>query len=98
MFKGLIHEFHLVRRLMIDRRIPLWKKAIPVLALVYVISPLDLIPDVLIGLGQLDDLGILLGSIQLFKSTIPDYILREHLEVLAGQVIEVKDYEVIGPD
>lgn len=37
-----------------------WKKIIIVLlALLYVISPLDLIPDVIPVIGWLDDLGVL---------------------------------------
>ena len=39
---------------------PKWKKIIIVLlALIYVISPLDLIPDVIPVIGWLDDLGVL---------------------------------------
>ncbi len=98
MFRYIIYEARLVWRLMQDARIPVWKKLIPLAALVYVFSPFDFIPDFLIGLGQLDDLGILVGSVQLFKSMIPEYILREHLEVLEGQVIDVQDYHVIDDE
>lgn len=44
-----------------DPRIPFWAKAaIPAMAAVYVISPVDLIPDFLVGAGQLDDIGVML--------------------------------------
>ena len=47
--------------LMRDPRIPFWAKAaIPAVAAAYVISPVDLIPDFLIGVGQLDDIGVML--------------------------------------
>ena len=47
--------------LMRDPRIPFWAKAaIPAAAAAYVISPVDLIPDFLIGVGQLDDIGVIL--------------------------------------
>lgn len=47
--------------LMRDPRIPFWAKAaIPAAAAAYVISPVDLIPDFLIGAGQLDDIGVIL--------------------------------------
>jgi uncharacterized membrane protein YkvA (DUF1232 family) len=42
-------------------QIPFWAKAaIPAVAAAYVISPVDLIPDFLIGAGQLDDIGVML--------------------------------------
>ncbi len=46
-------------------------KALPLLAAAYVISPLDFIPDVIPVLGQIDDLGILLISIEGFIKLCP---------------------------
>lgn len=47
--------------LMRDPRIPFWAKAaIPAVAAAYVISPVDLIPDFLVGAGQIDDIGVML--------------------------------------
>lgn len=94
MIEKILDEAQLIWRLLWDRRVPVWAKLIPAAAVVYILSPVDLIPDLLIGLGQLDDLGILLASLRLFKSQIPDYIIQEHLEVIAGSVIEVRDYKV----
>ena len=95
MFEKIKNEAELIWRLLLDYRVEWWKKAIPLLAIVYVLSPFDLIPDILIGLGQLDDLGVLLGSIKVFKSLIPQYIIAEHKEIISGAVIEARDYEVI---
>lgn len=98
MFDAIVKELRLVWRLLLDRRVPLWAKGIPLAAVIYVLSPLDLIPDVLLGLGQLDDLGILLGGLRLFRSVIPEYIVQEHLELIEGDVIEVSDYKVVDQD
>lgn len=95
MLERMLDEAQLIWRLLWDKRVPLWTKLIPAAAVLYVISPLDLIPDILIGLGQLDDLGILLGSLRVFKSLVPDYIIEEHAQVVAGAVVEVRDYKVI---
>ena len=40
-------------RLLCDRRVPLWPKAVLVGTLVYVASPIDLLPDLLPLVGQL---------------------------------------------
>lgn len=42
-----------------DRRVPLWRKAVGILAVVYLFSPVDFVPDVLPVIGWLDDLGLL---------------------------------------
>lgn len=78
MIRALLDQVMLTWRLIRDPRVPLWAKGIPLLAVVYILSPIDVIPDVLIVLGQLDDLGILIGAMRLFESVAPAYIVEEH--------------------
>lgn len=78
MLRAIIEQLLLTWRLFRDPRVSLWSKAIPVLAVAYVLSPIDLIPDFIIGLGQLDDLGIVLGAMRLFESVTPEFIVQEH--------------------
>ncbi|MGC9360393.1 MAG: YkvA family protein [Anaerolineae bacterium] len=59
-------------RLFVDPRVPLWAKALPVSALVYVLWPMDVLADVIPGLGQLDDLTILVLAIEAFIRLCPD--------------------------
>ena len=49
----------LLARLMKDSRVPTAEKALFAAAIVYVISPLDLIPDILPVLGYADDAAVL---------------------------------------
>ena len=54
-------------RLFRDPAVPLWVKLLTVaLALLYVFFPVDLIPDPILGLGQADDLVVLLALLKLF--------------------------------
>jgi uncharacterized membrane protein YkvA (DUF1232 family) len=46
-------------RAWVSPRTPIWVKILPVLALVYALSPLDLIPDILPVLGWIDDILLL---------------------------------------
>ena len=39
----------------------------------YSIYPMDLIPDFILGLGQLDDIGVILACWKLVKSDVEDY-------------------------
>jgi uncharacterized membrane protein YkvA (DUF1232 family) len=58
--------------------VPLLTKALPVLAAFYVISPLDFVPDVVPVLGQLDDLGLLLLTLELFLRFCPPAAVAFH--------------------
>lgn len=86
---GLIEQTRLAWRLFRDPRVPAIKQAIPVLAAIYVLSPIDLIPDFLLGLGQFDDLGILIAgviaAINLLPKLAPPEITAEHLAAIRGQ-------------
>ncbi len=100
MLQVVINELRLTWRLIRDPRVPMWTKIIPFAGLIYVLSPLDLIPDVLIGLGQLDDLGVILAGLRLFQTFSPAYVVDEHRAALEGdtqaEVIDAPRYSVRG--
>ena len=54
-----------VRLMMGDDRVPMYVKIIPVLLLVYLTSPIDLVPDFIPVLGYLDDVVIALLALAL---------------------------------
>lgn len=82
----MVRTLRLVWRLLNDPRVPfLLKLTIPA-ALVYVVSPVDLIPDVILGLGQLDDLGVVILAIGMFIQFCPPDIVEEHRRAIAGQM------------
>jgi uncharacterized membrane protein YkvA (DUF1232 family) len=76
----------LFSRLIEDARVPLTSKLLLVGLLAYVVLPADLVPDFLIGVGQLDDLAVILGGLRLFLSLCPPQVVQEHLRAIsAGQ-------------
>ncbi len=81
-------QLRLAWRLFRDQRVPAWTKLIPPLALTYVILPVDLIPDLAIGLGQLDDIAVLLLGLKLFIELSPPDVVREHLRALGARLEE----------
>jgi uncharacterized membrane protein YkvA (DUF1232 family) len=58
-----------------DGRVPLWIKSVVPLSFLYLISPLDFIPDVVLGFGQLDDLGVILLGVALFLKLCPPNVV-----------------------
>src|SRR5262245_34004035 len=70
----------MVIRLLKDPRVPLSGKLVFGLALAYLLSPLDLIPDFVFPIiGHLDDLGVLLAGVKYLIRQTPPPIIEEHL-------------------
>ena len=70
-------------RLFRDRRVPVLPKALLVLTLVYVVSPLDLIPDFVPVIGEMDDVVVVLSGLWLFVRLCPPEVVRETVHQIA---------------
>ena len=87
--KEAVRQLRLAWRLFLDRRVPLWTKVVPPVALAYVLSPIDILPDIPpMGLNQLDDIAVVLLGIKLFIELAPPEVVREHLRELGAQIEE----------
>ena len=53
-----------------DSNTPQWVKAAIVAALLYLINPIDAVPDPLPGVGYSDDLSVLIGALGTIKAHI----------------------------
>ena len=73
----------LFSRLIRDPRVSLRAKLLLAGIFGYVIVPTDLLPDFLIGLGQLDDLAILLMGLKFFLKLCPSDEVEEHLRAVS---------------
>jgi uncharacterized membrane protein YkvA (DUF1232 family) len=69
-------------QLMQDSRVPMWAKAIPVLAALYIFSPIDILPDFFLALGQVDDILILTMALEFFTRMAPSEVVEEHRKKL----------------
>jgi uncharacterized membrane protein YkvA (DUF1232 family) len=68
----------LLTRLMRDRRVSMRRKAFIGAVIIYVVSPVDLIPDFVIGIGRLDDLVLVSLAIDHLMSGTDEAVVREH--------------------
>ena len=73
----------LVWALLRDSRVPGQQKLILAGIGAYLVLPLDLIPDFVPVLGQLDDLAVVLLGLDLFIRSAPQEIVDEHLAKIA---------------
>ena len=97
---GVIRDFilrvKLILRLVGDRRINPWLKVIPVAGLAYLISPFDLIPDIMLPvIGELDDAAVLWLTNYLFIELCPPEIVREHVKALGASTSRNEDDDII---
>lgn len=76
MMTNIINQLRLVWLLMNDSRVSMWAKSVVPLSLLYTISPVDFIPDVILGVGQLDDLGVILLGLALFVKLSPQPVVE----------------------
>ncbi|AJS59296.1 YkvA family protein [Paenibacillus sp. IHBB 10380] len=56
----------------VDAKTPLWAKGIAFGALAYFVSPIDVIPDVIIGLGFTDDAALIAAGIRAISGQVTD--------------------------
>ncbi len=68
----------LMGRLLTDSRVPTVEKALFVAAIVYVISPLDFIPDVFPFIGQVDDVYVVALTLLRLVNRTDESVVREH--------------------
>lgn len=70
-------KLRLGRDLFRDRRVPLWSRFVAVALVVYLASPIDILPDFLPGIGMLDDLLIVMIGAGLLLRSVPPYVIEE---------------------
>ena len=68
----------LLGRLLKDSRVPKTEKALFLAAIVYVISPIDFIPDVIPFVGQVDDTYLVALTLLRLVSRTDESVLREN--------------------
>ena len=97
---GVVRDFilrvKLILRLVGDKRVNPWLKLIPIAGLVYLVSPIDLIPDIALPIiGELDDAAVLWITNYFFVELCPPEIVREHVKALSASSSAVDDGDIV---
>src|SRR4030043_1537812 len=75
----------LLWRLLKDRRVPWWARALLPALLLYLALPVDLIPDFIPVLGHLDALLVMLLVVAILLRAVPPEATEEHLSSLESR-------------
>jgi uncharacterized membrane protein YkvA (DUF1232 family) len=76
-----------------DDRIPIAPRIIALALVLYIASPIDLLPDFIPVIGYFDDILIVLVGAGLLLRSIPRYIIEEHVSRYEEQAREAKTLE-----
>ena len=68
----------LFKRLLTDPRVEWWRKALLVAVIVYLASPIDLVPDFIPVAGQLDDAVLVILAVRVLLHGSGPHLLAEH--------------------
>lgn len=83
---NMIDHVRLAWRLLRDERVSALKYLLPALLAVYVFSPVDMVPDLFLGIGQVDDVGAIIVAamilIRLLPRVAPADVVAEHRQDL----------------
>lgn len=82
---GLWQQLRLVYKLFLDPEVPIYLKVLPIAAVAYLLFPFDFIPDVIPGLGQIDDITILVLGAKMFIEMAPQQAVARHLRSMRAQ-------------
>lgn len=61
-----------------DERTPLLTKALPWASVLYLLMPIDVVPDILPFIGQLDDIGVLIVLLAIAFKMVPRDVWQEY--------------------
>ena len=81
----------LALRLLRDPRVPMAAKAIFGVMVVYMLSPLDIVPDWMPVVGQADDIVVLMAGLNLFLRACPKWLVEEHEDAIGTRRDDRRD-------
>ncbi len=85
LLKALLFDVRLAWRLVREPRVPLLTKAVVPIAALYFVSPIDLLPDFIPVLGEMDDLVVAYGALKMFINLCPPAAEAFHRAALEGR-------------
>ena len=83
LIQDVVRHIKLIWLLIKDKRVNVFLKILPIASLVYLVSPIDMLPGMVLPIiGALDDAAIIWIGTSLFISLCPENIVQEHTHAL----------------
>lgn len=85
----------------LDKDVSILKKLLVISMIIYVFSPLDIIPEVVLGFGFIDDTLLAVYVISSISKELDKYISRgeeENTDIDKGKIIDYVKYKVEDED
>lgn len=94
--RGLISDLaarlKLIGRLIADRRVSALLKAIPIGAFIYLVSPIDFAPGLVLPIiGALDDAAVISLGAYIFVELCPPDVVNEHMQAISSNMASTPD-------
>lgn len=87
MLTGLVRRARIGWKLLLDGEVPWYNKLIPIATVAYIFSPLDLLPELVLGpFGVIDDVALLALALDLFIRVAPMERVLAHARELGIMV------------
>lgn len=96
MTRDFVDRLKLIMKLMGDSRVSPWVKLIPIGAIAYLISPIDIIMGIP-GIDALDDAAVLWIGSNLFVELCPPEVVQEHRQSL-GNNLDDSSGDIVDAD
>ncbi len=84
-WRELWQQARLVYYLLRDPEVPFYLKLLPFTAVLYLLFPFDLLPDLVPIIGQLDDITALLVGAKVFIELSPPHVVARHMQKIREQ-------------
>jgi uncharacterized membrane protein YkvA (DUF1232 family) len=75
--KHFFKQFRIIRRALVHRQVPWHAKMVVGCAVLYVVSPIQLIPNFIPIVGQLDDVFVVALAVKFLRRCVPQTVLDE---------------------
>ena len=92
----LISSIRLIWKLLTDSRVPFWIRIALPLALIYVISPIDILPDFIPVMGRVDDIIAIVVGIMILLKLAPKKVVNQYKK--DNKTIIDGEYREEGPE